>query len=119
MELVSELNKMTIVFHANENVANARGLRVEYFFDSIQCGAVFTENNGTFDNVHASRVQGCKYIFEAPPGKYINLSFSAANLLQENFDEFIQLFGPGGKDNLLMKYVSTKLDKFKIVVLML
>ncbi|XP_037817925.1 cubilin homolog [Lucilia sericata] len=76
MVLRSERNVMTIIFHATTNNAKARGLRIEYSFETITCGGVFTENKGSIDKT----VNGdeCLLIFEAPEGKHIKLDMEYA-----------------------------------------
>ncbi|XP_075162494.1 cubilin homolog [Haematobia irritans] len=74
MELYSELNKMTLVFHCGKNRARARGFRLEYRFIETHCGGVYTRKKGTFRNFGSK--SNCKYIFEAPEGNVIELSLN-------------------------------------------
>ncbi|XP_065360610.1 cubilin homolog [Calliphora vicina] len=62
---------MTIVFHATTNSEKARGLRIEYSFETIECGGVFTENKGSIDKTVNG--EDCIIILEAPEGKHIKL----------------------------------------------
>uniref|UniRef100_A0A1I8PUZ9 Cubilin n=1 Tax=Stomoxys calcitrans TaxID=35570 RepID=A0A1I8PUZ9_STOCA len=73
MEIISELNKMVIVFHVGHNAGKAGGFRLQYSFDADVCGGVHTEMRGTFGHFMASTQ--CKFIFEAPEGKSIHLQF--------------------------------------------
>lgn len=76
MELRSDHNEMIIVFHATKNVEKARGLRVEYSFETIHCGGVYTENEGffafhTFSIMRS--IRNCVWILQAPENNHIKL----------------------------------------------
>ncbi|XP_073838449.1 cubilin homolog [Musca autumnalis] len=108
MELVSELNKMTIIFHAADNSVKARGIRIEYSFEEIYCGGVFTEESGYFAEETIVREKSCKYIFEAPAGMNILLSFHALKLDGDNEDNFVALLyaNVDGESDYLLKNVT-------------
>lgn len=77
MVLRSERNLMTIVFHATTNSEKARGLRIEYSFETLECGGVYTEDKGSIDKINAG--EECYIIFEAPEGKHIKLDMTYYN----------------------------------------
>uniref|UniRef100_A0A1I8N3F6 Uncharacterized protein n=2 Tax=Musca domestica TaxID=7370 RepID=A0A1I8N3F6_MUSDO len=104
MELYSELNKMTIVFHATSNAARARGLRIEYSFEETECGGVYTEPSGIFMKGLHDGI--CKYIFEASEDKHIHLSFTHYTLMDTKLSTEIYGRMPGEK-NVLLKNISS------------
>uniref|UniRef100_A0A1A9WD06 Cubilin n=1 Tax=Glossina brevipalpis TaxID=37001 RepID=A0A1A9WD06_9MUSC len=87
MRLVSANNRMKIVFYATKNTRRARGFHVEYSFDTLPCGGVYTDNETSFDVTVQERnviinddndgfVKGklvCEWIVEAPVGRHIQL----------------------------------------------
>lgn len=104
MELVSELNKLTIIFHAAGNPAKARGFRVNYSFEEVTCGGVYTKNEGLFRKVFGAGTGTiCKYIFEAPEGWSIHLSFTLANLIHTENTVRILVNSPGEEAHSLKR----------------
>ncbi|KAL9905968.1 cubilin 2 isoform 1-T1 [Glossina fuscipes fuscipes] len=87
MRLVSAINQMTIVFYAGNNTRRARGFHVEYSFDTLPCGGVYTDNETRFDSTVTERTLStnedsegfvkiksvCEWIVEAPVGRHIEL----------------------------------------------
>ncbi|XP_061400319.1 cubilin homolog [Musca vetustissima] len=106
MELISELNKMTIVFHSAKNSAKARGFRLEYSFDEIRCGGVYTKESGDFSEFAAGRPTVCKLIFEAPTGMNILLSFDVLNFESYYGGNSALLYANVGGEDILLKNVS-------------
>uniref|UniRef100_A0A1I8NU73 CUB domain-containing protein n=1 Tax=Stomoxys calcitrans TaxID=35570 RepID=A0A1I8NU73_STOCA len=101
MELLSEYNKMTIAFHAGTNPHKARGLRLQYAFEENNCGGVFTDNEGSFEKGFDVFPKTCTYIFEAPPGKNVELSLNFLGLSGAENRATIYGIIPGEQDYLL------------------
>lgn len=73
LELISETNRMRLVFHGGSNTQNARGLRASYKFRhaSGTCGGVFTSPRVDFQRAFYEK---CQLIIEAPGRKHIRFS---------------------------------------------
>uniref|UniRef100_A0A1I8NQJ8 CUB domain-containing protein n=1 Tax=Stomoxys calcitrans TaxID=35570 RepID=A0A1I8NQJ8_STOCA len=109
MELFAEYNKMTIVFHAGTNPHKARGLRLEYSFEENNCGGVFTDNGILhFDKGFDVFDKTCIYIFEAAPGRNVELSFNITTLGGVENPAMIYGIIPGEKDYLLKNITKEK-----------
>ncbi|XP_075163375.1 cubilin homolog [Haematobia irritans] len=123
MVLLSELNKMTIVFHAGANPLRSRGLRLEYSFEENSCGGVFTEAEGLFDKGFNEFRSTCTYVFEAPEGQNIALQFRLLKLLTTQSSGSIYAIIPGESDYLLSNLTYQKkleetypYNKIKLIV---
>ncbi|XP_059225289.1 cubilin homolog [Stomoxys calcitrans] len=109
MQLFAEYNKMTIVFHAGTNPHKARGLRLEYSFEENNCGGVFTDNGILhFDKGFDVFDKTCIYIFEAAPGRNVELSFNITTLGGVENPAMIYGIIPGEKDYLLKNITKEK-----------
>ncbi|XP_058975812.1 cubilin homolog [Musca domestica] len=105
MELISKLNKMTIVFHATENPTKARGFRLEYSFEEISCGGIYTGESSLSSDFIATNENRCELIFEAPVGMNILLGFRVLRSQSDIADDFsARLYANvAGNSNYLLK----------------
>ncbi|XP_061400318.1 cubilin homolog [Musca vetustissima] len=111
MELYSEQNKMTIVFHATRNAAKTRGIRIEYSFEENHCGGVYTEKTGIFSK-GILPPETCKFIFEAPEGTHIRISFTP--LTYEQSKSSIKIYGHvQGGQKFLLRNIKPTFDKIE------
>lgn len=75
LHLISERNLLSIVFHGGSNKQKGRGIRVDYHFEIIKCGGVFTEESGFFPlhSATGETAENCEWVIEAPKGKHIQM----------------------------------------------
>ncbi|KAM7358205.1 cubilin 2 [Cochliomyia hominivorax] len=83
--LRSERNVMTVIFHATTNSEKARGLRIDYSFETIECGGVYIEHKGSIDKTLNSGE--CTLIFEVPEGKHLKLDI--VNTIFEKYGQLL------------------------------
>lgn len=99
MTIISEYNKMIIVFHATTNPEKARGFRVKYSFEKLIHGGVYIKDKGYLTK---SDNEDCKYIIEAPQGKYIRF-LADVKVFQGEDNALIYGNGTDGTSYLLKK----------------
>ncbi|XP_050336908.1 cubilin homolog [Bactrocera neohumeralis] len=76
LHLVSEKNVLRIVFHGGSNQQKGRGIRIEYYFEKINCGGILTEDSGRIQHLSMAHpaAQDCEWVIEVPQGKHIQLN---------------------------------------------
>lgn len=81
MHLRSHSNEMIVVFHASTNKEKARGLRLEYSFESKGCGGIFSGDSGV---IFRTILQFCTLTFDSDEGKHLKLKLRFSGFKDED-----------------------------------